>query len=95
MSVIEFVSNLPLFTTPSSVEIKNNKFSIDNKRFVSSEIEKFSRKGCVQEVIEKPEVVNPLTVAANKSKQRLVLDARHVNPHLFKHKHKYEDASIS
>lgn len=40
-------------------------------------------------------MVNPLTVAGNKSKQRLVLDARHVNPHLFKHKHKYEDASTS
>ena len=36
-----------------------------------------------------------MTVAGNKQKQRLVLDARHVNPHLFKYKHKYEDASTS
>lgn len=60
---------------------------------MSSEIEQFVRKGYVQEVIGKPKVVNPLTVADNKSKQRLVLDARHVNPHLFKNKHKYKDAS--
>jgi hypothetical protein len=43
----------------------------------------------------KPRVVNPLTVAGNRTKQRLVLDARHVNPHLFKYKHKYENASVS
>lgn len=54
LSVIEFGYSLPLFTTPSSVEIKNNKSAIDNERFVSSEIEKLVRKGCVQEVIEKP-----------------------------------------
>lgn len=52
LSVIEFGYSLPLFTTPSSVEIKNNKSAIDNERFVSSEIEKLIRKGCVQEVIE-------------------------------------------
>lgn len=52
---------------------------------MSSEIEKLVRKGCVQEVVGKPKVVSPLTVAGNKPKQRLVLGARHVNPHLFKH----------
>uniref|UniRef100_A0A8W8M3B8 Uncharacterized protein n=1 Tax=Magallana gigas TaxID=29159 RepID=A0A8W8M3B8_MAGGI len=36
---------------------------IEASRFVSSEIEKLVRKGCVQEVIGKPKVVNPLTVA--------------------------------
>lgn len=60
---------------------------------MSSEIEKLAREGCVQEVIGKPTVVNPLTVAGNKSKRRLVLDARHVNPHLFKNKRKYEEWS--
>ena len=44
---------------------------------------------------KKHKVVNPLTVAGNKQKQRLVLDARHVNPHLFKYEHKNEDASTS
>ena len=95
LSVIEFGYSLPFFTIPSSVEIKNNKSAIDDDRFESSEIEKLVKKGCVQEVIGKPKVVNPLSVAGNKSKQRLVLDARHVNPQLFKNKHKYEDASTS
>lgn len=34
-------------------------------------------------------------MADGKAKQRLVLDARHVNPHLFKYKHKYENAEVS
>lgn len=55
-----------------------------NQRFVAQEIEKLLNKGCIEEVKDKPRVVNPLTVADGKAKQRLVLDARHVNPHLFK-----------
>ena len=95
LNVIQYGYRLPFFTIPSSVELKNNKSALDNAKFVSSEIQKLLDKGCVQEVREKPKVVNPLTVAGNKQKQRLVLDARHVNPHLFKYKHKYEDASTS
>lgn len=35
-------------------------------------------------------------MAGNKaSKLRLVLNARHVNPHLFKYKHQYEDAKVA
>lgn len=66
-----------------------------NQRFVAQEIEKLFNKGCIEEVKDKPRVVNPLTVADGKAKQRLVLDARHVNPHLFKYKHKYENAEVS
>jgi hypothetical protein len=46
-------------------------------------------------VTDKPHVINPLTVANNGSKLRLVLDARQINPHLFKFKHKYEDANTA
>ena len=39
--------------------------------------------------------VNPLTVALNKSnKPRLVLDCRHINPHLHKYRFKYEDGKV-
>jgi hypothetical protein len=40
-------------------------------------------KGCISRVELKPHVVNPLTVAGNKTKLRLVLDCRHINPHLY------------
>ena len=47
-------------------------------------------------VVKKPHVVNPLTVANNKgTKLLLVLDARHINPHILKIKHKYEDATTA
>lgn len=36
-----------------------------------------------------------MTVATNKGKRRLVLDARHINPQLFKFRYKYEDANTS
>lgn len=38
----------------------------------------------MQVVIVKPKLVNLLTEAVNKLKERFVLDARHVNPRLFK-----------
>jgi hypothetical protein len=40
-------------------------------------------------------VVNPLTLAGNKAKLRLVLDCRHINPHLYQFKYKYEDATVA
>ena len=51
--------------------------------------------GCIKEFSCKPKVVNPLTVANNKNKLRLVLDCRHINPHLHKFRFKYEDASVA
>ena len=34
-------------------------------------------------------------MAFNKNKPRLVLDCRHLNPHLFKFRYKYEDTKIA
>jgi hypothetical protein len=68
---------------PDSIALDNNKSARDNTTFVTEEVAKLINKGCV----------SPVTVAHNKgSKLRLVLDARHINPHLYKFKHKYEDA---
>ena len=97
--VMEVIKNgyiLPLFTSPCEVELSNNRSAINNANFVSREVEVLLKKGCISEVQSKPKVVNSLTVAGSKStKLRLVLDARHVNPHLFKFKHKFEDANTS
>ena len=68
---------------PDSIALDNNKSARDNTTFVTEEVAKLINKGCA----------SPVTVAHNKgSKLRLVLDARHINPHLYKFKHKYEDA---
>jgi hypothetical protein len=43
-----------------------------------------------------PLVVNPLSVATNdRGKKRLVLDLRHINPHLHKPKFKCEDVDTA
>ena len=87
---------LPFKTIPSHVELKNNKSSLDNSVIVNNEIEKLLKKGCITKFEDIPSVVNPLTVAFNKSnKPRLVLDCRHINLHLFKYKVKFEDQSVA
>ena len=43
------------------------------------------------EVPFRPKVVNPLLVTSNKGKNRLILDLRYVNLHLWKEKTKFED----
>ena len=59
---------------------------------MSEEIKNLLEKHCIVEVTSKPTVINPLTVAKNEStkKLRLVLDLRHVNPHLHKFTTKFE-----
>ena len=87
MGVIKDGYKIPFKELPDPVELRNNKSARDNAQFVSEEIQKLLVKRCVTEVKEKPTVINPLTVATNKSgKQRLVLDCRHLNKCLAKFK---------
>ena len=97
--IIDVIQNgykIPFKTEPDHKIIRNNRSSLDNASFVKSEIETLLSKGCISEVNDIPCVVNPLTVAFNKSsKPRLVLDCRHINPHLFKFRFKYEDTKLA
>ncbi|XP_041483129.1 uncharacterized protein LOC121429934 [Lytechinus variegatus] len=92
LSILDKGYVLPFMTLPDDADIRNNRSAIENSSFVEEEIGKLIKKGCVSELKKKPKVVNPLTVSNNKAKLRMVLDCRHVNPHLFKQKFKYEDA---
>ena len=87
---------LPFKELPEKVILDNNRSAKDNPEFVSCEIQNLLKLKCVSEVSQAPHVVNPLTVAYGKSgKPRLVLDCRHINPHLMKFKHKYEDTNVA
>ncbi|KAK3107400.1 hypothetical protein FSP39_013730 [Pinctada imbricata] len=87
---------LPFKNEPQKVILKNNKSALDDELFVSEEIDKLIKKGCVVEVYDEPHVVNPLTVAKNKAgKLRLVLDCRHINIYLFQFKFKYENFEVA
>ena len=87
---------LPFKELLSSVFLNNNRSARENPEFVDNEIQSLLKLKCISEVSQTPYVVNPLTVAYGKSgKPRLVLDCRHINPHLMKFKHKYEDTKVA
>lgn len=95
LDIIKDGYRIPFYTLPESADITNNKSARDSRNFVEDEIGKLMNKGCISETYEKPEVINPLTVADRNGKLRLVLDCRHINPHLYKFKFKYEDSKIA
>ena len=74
LDVIKFGYRLPLITNPPPCHLKNNKSSLENSSFVIEAIDELLKTGSVIETFSKPFVINPLTVAKNKKKSRLVLD---------------------
>ena len=83
---------LPLLGIPEDVFLKNNKSAMENADFVDSEIIKLLDSGLIRKCVDKPTVVNALTVAVQANgKKRLVLDLRTVNPMLNVPAYTYED----
>ena len=96
LSVIKNGYKIPFVNTPPSSKIKNNKSAMDNSDFVTEAISELIKTKSVIRVNYQPKVVNPLTVAINeKGKKRLVLDLRHVNPHVAKEKIKFDDWKVA
>ena len=82
---------LPFISTPPKQILNNNASALCHKNFVNYEIENLLQKGYIEKLNHPPRVVNPLTVSVNSDgKQRLILDLRAVNLHLFKFCVKYE-----
>ena len=76
--------------------MRNNKSALDNNDFATEALNDLLATQCISVVESQPWVVNPLTVSTrNDGKRRLVLDLRHVNPHLFKYKVKCEDITTA
>ena len=83
---------LPLTTIPEPQILRNNKTALENESFVTEAITDLLACPSIAMVDLPPLVVNPLSVATNdRGKKRLVLDLRHINPHLHKLKFKCED----
>ena len=81
---------IPFTTQPPGVYLRNNATSRNNAQFVRETIDSLVWSGAVQEVEEKPYIVNPLTVSQKNDKMRLVLDLRHVNKYVQKQACKIE-----
>ena len=95
LSIIREGYKLPLLTITQSVLLRNNKSAFDNCSFVSEAIDDILANQCIDIVDSQPWVVNPLFVSVrDDGKERLVLDLRHVNPHLYKYKFKCEDVAV-
>lgn len=93
--VIETIKNgyvIPFLEPPDSMFMNNNKSAIKDPEFVDSAVADLLESGCAYEVPFKPFVVNPLSVATQKSgKKRLILDLSVLNKHVKKEKFKFED----
>ena len=64
--------------------MNNNKIAYQYSDFVSGEIEKLLASGAIKEVTCRPQLVNPLSVAVNGQKLRLILDLSRLNKYLDK-----------
>ena len=96
LSVIKEGYKLPLLTIPESCVLANNKSATDNACFVTKALEDLTAANCISIVHSQPCVVNPLTVSVRaEGNKPLVLDFRHLNPHLFRYKFKCEDISTA
>ena len=82
MNVIREGYKIPFHTPPQPIFHPNNSSALAHPDFVSSEIQGLLTRGCIKQVSNPPFVVNPLSVATNSSKLRLILDLRHVNSHI-------------
>ena len=79
-----------------SMFFKNNKSALDNSEFVDQAVSELVYSDCVHNVPFIPYVVNPLSVATNKSgKKRLILDLSVLNKFVKKHKFKFEDWELA
>ena len=79
LHVISEGYKLPFNTVPMPCLIRNNRSAELHPSFVEEAIIKLLAADCIEEHLEPPYSVNPLSVAEGK-KLRPVIDLRHVNP---------------
>ncbi len=93
--VLEIIRNgyaLPFVEQPHAAEFSNHRSAQCKEAFVTSELERLSKIGCIKEVSkDKATIISPLGVVSNTDKNRLILDLRFVNSLLKSFQFKYED----
>ena len=83
---------IPFHTTPDPYYFDNKSSALRRKSFVEFQIRELLVNGCISEVSDYPEFINPLHVAVQPSgKERLILDLSHLNNFIVKTHVKYED----
>ena len=97
--VIDTIKNgyvIPFIDPPGKMKLDNNKSALNNEQFVTDTVSELLSTGCVIEIPFQPHIVNPLSVATQKSgKKRLILDLSILNKSIKKEKIKFEDWKIA
>ena len=87
---------IPFLQTPKQMHCRNIKSAFVHEKFVDEAISELVESGCDKRVPFTPYIVNPLSVAFNKSvKPRLILDLSFLNKNVRKDKFKFEDWKIA
>ena len=81
-----------LISEVPSFEKRNNISYYQHKEFADGQILELIKKGKVEIVSKKPLILNPLSVAVQRTKLRLILDCSYLNRFIEVPKFKYEDA---
>ena len=86
---------LPFTKEPEPASFNNNRSVLNNRESVTREILDLLSSGRIREVnISEVHTVNPLTVANNGEKLRLIIDRRHINQYLQVPKFKCDDIRL-
>ena len=92
LKVIEQGYALPIVELPEPAYFENHPMNEVERRFLVQKIKNLVASGCVKECKKEDlTVINPLKVARNKEKMRMILDLRYINKHLRSCRFKYKD----
>ena len=94
LKILDEGYTIPFLTNPKCINLMNNRSALENHEFVTEEIKVLLRTGRIIETEKVPFVVNPLSVSFRNEKKRLILDCRHINPHIFKERVKFDDWKV-
>ena len=85
ISLIEGGYVLSLVSLPSVHRACNHQSALVNDEFVSEEVSKLVKNGCVKMVTCQPDICSPLSVVqSSMGKLRLVVNLRYLNQFLWK-----------
>lgn len=87
---------MPFTSIPQPFEFANNASAYAHWPFVTNELKKLIKCGLVSEICAaEAHYVNPLSVATNSTKPRLILDCSFMNKFVAKFKFKIDDLSLT